>query len=99
MTNDSTFKQKFLDGVIEHVNDDHRDAMRDIAIGMCQASWAVDGELTHFDKEKIQLLAIRADGRQETFEVAFDQPLEKPQQFRPKLIEMLGQARKKMEAQ
>ncbi len=93
MEENTTFDKKFVDGAVDHVNDDHRDAMTDIVKGICQASWAVDAELIHFDKAKMQVKGFGANQEAETFEIPFDESLEKPNQFRPKLIEILQQAR------
>ncbi|HAS41571.1 MAG TPA: hypothetical protein DCS93_13910 [Microscillaceae bacterium] len=54
MTEDIKFEQRFVDSAVDHVNEDHRDAMIDILKGLRQANWVVDAELVSFDKEKIE---------------------------------------------
>ena len=93
MTDNLKFEQKFVDSAVDHVNEDHRDAMIDILKGLRQANWVVDAELISFDKEKIEAKGFGANQETKTFEISFDEPLEKPNQFRHKLIEMLQQAR------
>ncbi|MGD1895075.1 MAG: DUF2470 domain-containing protein [Cyclobacteriaceae bacterium] len=88
-----TFDQKFVDSAVEHVNEDHRDAMVDILTGLCEANWVTDAELIHFDKEKMEVRGFNAEGREEIFTVPYDAPLEKSNQFRPTLIALLQRAR------
>ncbi|MEM8585002.1 MAG: DUF2470 domain-containing protein [Bacteroidota bacterium] len=90
------FPEKFRRGVIEHMNDDHRDAMVDMLHAYCDADWVTDAEMGPFDKEAMELIGLGKDGKRETFEVEYESPIEKPQQFRPMLIEMLRAARKQL---
>ncbi|MEM9833569.1 MAG: DUF2470 domain-containing protein [Bacteroidota bacterium] len=89
----NSFDQKFVDGAIEHVNDDHRDAMTDILQGLCGADWVTDAEIVHFDKDKMNVRGLNEAGREELFTVPYDESLEKPNQFRPMLIALLKRAR------
>ncbi|MEO0628647.1 MAG: DUF2470 domain-containing protein [Bacteroidota bacterium] len=95
MINDH-FPQKFQDGVIEHMNDDHRDAMVDILHAYCDADWVTDAEMGPFDKEAMELIGLGPNEKRVAFTVPYDKPIDKPQQFRPLLIEMLKVARIKL---
>ncbi|MEM9884840.1 MAG: DUF2470 domain-containing protein [Bacteroidota bacterium] len=87
------FKQKFVTNAVEHMNDDHRDAMIDILQAFCDADWVVDAEMLHFDREKIKIRGLGEADKTADFEVAYDQPLTTAKEFRPVLIGMLKQAR------
>jgi len=93
MAEDIKFEQRFVDSAVDHVNEDHRDAMIDILKGLRQANWVVDAELISFDKEKIEAKGFGDNHETKNFEILFDIPLEKPSEFRFKLIEMLQEAR------
>lgn len=94
--NKDHFTLKFQDGVIKHMNDDHRDAMVDMLRAFCDASWVTDAEMGPFDKEKMQLIGLGKDGQREVFDLTYPKPIDKPQQFRPLLIDMLKEARKRL---
>ncbi|MEL6942000.1 MAG: DUF2470 domain-containing protein [Bacteroidota bacterium] len=89
----TTFNQKFVEGAVKHMNEDHRDAMVDILHGLCEATWVTDAEMLHFDKEKMEIRGLGAVDKTENFEVKFDDPLEKANEFRPVLITILKRAR------
>ncbi|MEM8527003.1 MAG: DUF2470 domain-containing protein [Bacteroidota bacterium] len=90
---ETQFQAKFIKNAVEHMNDDHRDAMVDILQGLCGATWVTDAEMLTFDKEKMQIRGTGAAEKTEDFEVLYDTPLEKPKDFRPTLIELLRRAR------
>lgn len=87
-----TFPEKFVSGVVAHINADHRTEMRDLAHGLAGQTWAEDVELLHADPRGIDLL-LRTEHREERLRIAFDTPLERPNQFRPALITLIGRAR------
>jgi len=87
-----TFPEKFVAGVVAHINADHRTEMRDLAQGLAGQTWTEDVEVLHADPCGIDLL-LRAEGREERLRIAFDTPLERPNQFRPALIALIGRAR------
>lgn len=86
------FPAKFVTGVVNHINEDHRREMLDLAHGLAGQHWAGDAELLHADPGGIDLL-LRTAGREEQLRVVFDPPLERPDQFRPTLIALIARAR------
>ncbi|MEM1328758.1 MAG: DUF2470 domain-containing protein [Bacteroidota bacterium] len=92
----STFDQQFVEGAIEHMNDDHRDAIVDMLHGFHNATWVTDAELLHFDAEKMRVRGLSEDAKSEEFDIVYDTPLENSKQFRPVLIKMLKRARMKV---
>ena len=88
-----TFNQKFVESAVKHMNEDHRDAMVDILLGLCDSAWVVDAEMLYFGKEKMEIRGYGTEDKIEVFEVKYTKPLEKPNEFRPVLIEMLKQVR------
>lgn len=86
------FPDKFVVGIVAHINDDHRREMLELAHGLAGQSWASDATLLHADKRGIDLLLHGAD-RAERVRVPFDAPLEQPNQFRPTLIALIQRAR------
>lgn len=90
-----TFPEKFVTGVINHINDDHRAEMLDLARGLAGCNWAEEAEILHADPRGINLL-LRTAGHEERLRVPFDPPLAQPNQFRPALITLIGQARARL---
>ncbi|MEM1328899.1 MAG: DUF2470 domain-containing protein [Bacteroidota bacterium] len=88
-----TFNQKFVNGAIEHMNDDHRDAMVDMLHGFHNATWVTDAEMLHFDAEKMRVKGLGENDKSEEFDIVYDEPLATAKQFRPVLIKMLQKAR------
>jgi putative heme iron utilization protein len=86
------FPKKFITGMVKHINEDHRAEMLQLAHGLAGATWADEAEATHADTHGLDLLLHAAD-REEPLRIPFDPPLEQPNQFRPMLIGMIGQAR------
>lgn len=91
-THPGTLPEKFLAGVLGHINSDHRRELLQLAHGLAGATWADEAEATHADTHGLDLLLHAAD-REETLRIPFDAPIEKPNQFRPMLIGMIGRAR------
>ncbi|MEM0994083.1 MAG: DUF2470 domain-containing protein [Bacteroidota bacterium] len=91
------FKQKFVIGAVEHMNEDHRDAMVDMLQAFHRAEWVTDAEMLHFNREKMKIRGLGVADKTEDFEIAYDQPLQEAKAFRPVLIELLKKARKMLE--
>ncbi|MEN0045633.1 MAG: DUF2470 domain-containing protein [Bacteroidota bacterium] len=87
------FKPKFVTNAVEHMNDDHRDAMVEMLHGFYAADWVTDAELLHFNKEQMEIRGLGVNGRVEDFNLPYDEPLKQAKEFRPALIAMLNQAR------
>lgn len=92
MSGADEFPEKFVAGIIGHINEDHRRELLDIAHGIAQVGWADDASLQHFDKEGLDI-ALTGDNRRQIVRVRFDTPLSKTTQFRPAMIALIGQAR------
>jgi putative heme iron utilization protein len=92
------FKPAFIDNAVNHMNEDHRDAMVDMLHGLCQAPWVTDAEMLHFDASSIRLRGWGAAGESEEFTIAYDEPLTKANQFRPALMGLLAKARQAKES-
>ena len=90
-------KQGFIDHAVNHMNEDHRDAMVDMLHGLCQATWVSDAEMLHFDETSIQLRGVDSADRSAEFTIAYDEPLTKANQFRPALMALLAKARQAKE--
>jgi len=86
-------KQAFVDHSVNHMNEDHRDAMVDMLHGLCQALWVTDAEMLTFDDTCMQLRGLGPADRTEEFTIAYDEPLTEAKEFRPMLIALLGKAR------
>lgn len=91
-THPRTLPETFLVGVLGHINSDHRHELLQLAHGLAGATWADEAEATHADTHGLDLLLHAAD-REEPLRIPFDAPIEKPNQFRPMLIGMIGRAR------
>ncbi|MEM7373788.1 MAG: DUF2470 domain-containing protein [Bacteroidota bacterium] len=91
------FKQAFIDNAVNHMNEDHRDAMVDMLHGLCQASWVIDAEMLHFDEAGIQLRGLGLADQSEEFTISYEEPLTKANQFRPSLMALLAKARQAKE--
>lgn len=90
--NQPTFSEPFVAGVVAHINTEHRAEMLDLARGLAGCMWAEEATLLHADPHGIDLL-LGGAGREERLRLAFDLPLEKPNQFRPALIGLISRAR------
>lgn len=75
------------EGVIEHMNQDHREAVALYAQALCRAPSA-NWRLAAVDPEGIDLAAADLVER-----LWFDEPLEKPEQLRGVLVDLAGKAR------
>ncbi|NGP54521.1 HugZ family protein [Thioalkalivibrio sp. XN8] len=74
-------------GAVAHMNEDHRDATRLYAIGLCGAGDG-DWRVTGLDPEGIDL-ASRDDHRRYTYPA----PLARAQELRPRLVDLVREAR------
>jgi len=87
------FDQKYVDYAVNHMNEDHRDAMVDMLHGLCGAPWVTDVEMLGFDEAGIQLKGLGEADKSEAFTLSFDAPLSKANEFRPALMGLLAKAR------
>ncbi|MEN0007059.1 MAG: DUF2470 domain-containing protein [Bacteroidota bacterium] len=84
-----TFNIKFMRYAVDHVNDDHSDAMLTILKGHTEAQWIDKAVLLSYDSKQMQVSGEDATGRNELFEIPFPESLSNAQEFRPVLIAML----------
>ncbi|MEM6319994.1 MAG: DUF2470 domain-containing protein [Bacteroidota bacterium] len=87
------FNQKYKDYAINHMNEDHRDAMVEMLQGFCQANWVTDAEMLDFDAQQMQIRGLDAVKQSEDFTLLFDTPLADAKEFRPTLMALLSKAR------
>lgn len=86
------FNLKFMRYAVNHVNEDHSDAMLKILKDHVKADWINIAILESYDAQ--QMLVRGEDeesGRSELFPIAFPKPLANAKAFRPVLIAMLRQ--------
>jgi hypothetical protein len=92
MSDGLEFPAKFVEGIVAHINEDHRDDLLDIARGIGRQDWPSDAWLLHADMRGLDMM-LSAEGREEKLSVAFDAPLSMTTQFRPAMIALIRLAR------
>jgi iron complex transport system ATP-binding protein len=80
-------------GAVQHMNEDHADAVLAYAQSLAGLAWAQIAELTGIDDAGVELIA-RAEGREETARIQFDAPLTSADELRPAMVALARQARK-----
>jgi putative heme iron utilization protein len=95
MSGERALPEKFVAGIVSHINEDHRGEMLDLAQGLGQQHWASEAELLHADRDGIDLL-LRGEARAERLRLVFDTALERPNEFRPTLITLIKRARERL---
>ncbi|NRB46762.1 MAG: DUF2470 domain-containing protein [Saprospiraceae bacterium] len=93
MTENTEFQQKFVNYAITHMNEDHRPDMRDMIKAFLKEDWVTDAEMLDFDREQIKLKGFGEKGEEKIFMLPYDAPIDKAQELRPKLVQMVRQAR------
>jgi len=80
--------------ICEHMNDDHADALVDIARELGDAEWAELGSLEDIDRYGFELEARSVDGdRRESLRISFEEPLDSAHDARGAFVELLERAR------
>lgn len=92
MTGDLTLPAAAVQRAIEHMNDDHRDSMVEMAQALARLPWATDAEMLGLDQDGIDIRASGA-GQEATARLLFATPLAGPQELRPAIIALAMQAR------
>ncbi|MEM1118799.1 MAG: DUF2470 domain-containing protein [Bacteroidota bacterium] len=87
------FNQKYKDYAINHMNEDHRDAMVEMLQGFYQTNWVMDAEMLDFDAQQMQIRGLGVANESEDFTLTFDTPLANAKEFRPALMALLSKAR------
>jgi len=84
------------DGIVEHMNEDHPDALVDMAVGLAEFAWAEEAEMTGVDRFGFEMIVeghVDGDPRRESTRIAFDQPLNEPEQARHAMTALVEQGR------
>ncbi len=84
-------------GIIEHMNDDHPDAMVDMVRGLTDHGWVDEAEMTEVDRYGFDLLVTgdrEGKAERESVRIPFDEPLEEPAGARGAMIELVERARR-----
>ena len=92
MADESILPAKLVAGAIEHMNEDHADAVLGYAQVLAGLAWAQTAELTGIDVVGVELIA-RAEGREEVARIGFDAPLTDAEQLRPAMVALARRAR------
>jgi putative heme iron utilization protein len=90
---DKTFDAKFMNYAVNHINEDHKDALLDIFKAFHKTIVITDVTLLSYDKNEMHVEANADSDQPERFSIPFPRPLETAQDFRPVLIAMLNDVR------
>ena len=87
------FNLKFMRYAVDHVNDDHSDAMLLILKDHNKEEWINKAILESYDADRMLVKGEDEESsRSELFEIPFPKPLSNAKEFRPVLIAMLKQS-------
>ena len=78
--------------VIDHMNDDHRDALREYCLAFSRARDFATVTMTGIDRYGFEM-SVETDDGDRPVRVAFDEPLTSPDEVRPVLVELVRRAR------
>lgn len=81
------------DGAIDHMNDDHGQALADYARAFGGVDDPDSAHMVALDRLGFDLSVTDAAGRQQQVRVHFDEPLELPSQVRPTMVDLVERAR------
>ncbi len=95
MADESILPADLVAGAIEHMNEDHADAVLAYAQVLAGLAWAQTAELTQIDGAGVELIA-RAEGREESARISFDTPLTGADQLRPAMVALARRARERL---
>ncbi|MEM7564988.1 MAG: DUF2470 domain-containing protein [Pseudomonadota bacterium] len=79
--------------IIEHMNDDHSDAVLLYVQAFAKKTNAVSAQLVEFDNVGMGIQYQLDNGNQAECRIDFEEPLKIVEQARPVLVKMVGQAR------
>ncbi len=77
---------------VEHMNEDHKENLLDYARNLAGLSWAEEVEMLNLDVEGFDLNVKGGDQTEQT-RITFDEPLTKPNQLRPAIVELAKRAK------
>jgi putative heme iron utilization protein len=84
-------------GAIEHMNDDHTDALADYARAFGELDDVAEATMISIDRLGFDLQARDTSGRDHLVRVHFDEPLEHPSEVRKAMVKMVKKAREVLE--
>ncbi len=82
-------------GAIEHMNDDHADALVDYARALGGVDDAHHARMASLDRYGFDLQVQSTDGGEQLVRIPFDPPLTRPSKLRAKMVELVDEARAK----
>lgn len=83
-------------GAIEHMNDDHADALADYARAFTDAEDVVAATMVGLDRFGFDMQVRDSDGREQRKRVHFDPPVEHPSKLRKTMAELAHEAREQL---
>jgi hypothetical protein len=81
------------DDIIEHMNDDHRDAMTILCQKMSKAVDTTDATMVSIDRYGFEMSAVTSDGNR-PIRLAFDNEISTSDEARMEIISLVKRARK-----
>lgn len=95
MSNEVQLPAAAMQRAIDHMNEDHRDSMVEMAKAFAGFAWTEDAELVGIDAQGLDLVASTGE-RRETARVPFDTPLTDPQGLRDAVVLLARRARQQL---
>jgi putative heme iron utilization protein len=80
-------------GAIEHMNDDHQQALVDYARALCDIDEPTEARMVGLDRLGFDMQVEDASGREQRVRVHFDEQIDHPSDVRPKMVELAKRAR------
>lgn len=80
------------EGIIEHMNDDHADALVDYAVGLAELEGVETAKMVGVDRLGFDM-EVETDEGLERVRLAFEPPIEDPDEVRHRLIDLVREAR------
>ncbi len=80
-------------GAIDHMNDDHPQALVDYAKAFCDIDDPKDARMVGLDRLGFDMQVEDTSGREQRVRVHFDEPVEHPSDVRPTMVELVKRAR------
>lgn len=88
------FDKKFVEYAVNHVNNDHSDAMLSILKYDANINWPIKVILNTYDHSKMEVVGLNNQDKKENYNIAFPKKLDNAREIRLVLIEMLSKVKK-----
>ena len=88
------FDKKFVEYAVNHVNNDHSDAMLSILKYDANINWPIKAILNTYDHSKMEVVGLNNQDKKENYNIAFPKKLDNAREIRLVLIEMLSKVKK-----